>query len=169
MEEIVNRVSKSKLVTIDLEDYLQDSAEVVGIDISDQLHMGIVLKESEFREFIKEKDWGQYKGKAVAIYCSTDAIIPTWTYMLLAIALSPYAVKVFFGREEKLREALLEEAIDAIRVEEYRDAKVVIKGCSVQAVPVSAYVKLTEKLTPVVKSIMYGEPCSTVPLYKAGK
>lgn len=168
MEEIVNRVAKSSLITIDLEE-MHPEGEQVLYDIKDNLWQGIALKEKDFRQFVKENDWSVYQDKYVAIYCSEDAIVPTWAYMLLATAITPHAKKVVYGDMSTLQTILFEDAINKIDAEEYRDARIVIKGCSKKAVPISAYVKLTEKLHPVVKSMMFGEACSSVPLYKQAR
>lgn len=166
--DIVNRVANSGLVTLDLEAYYHPGERVV-YDLKDNLYMGLILKEKEFRAFLKEHDWRQYTGKNVAITCTEDAIVPTWAYMLLTLQLQPYAHTVVFGTLADLEEKLYFDAIAAINPEAYRDARVVIKGCSKVAVPTSAYVEITRKLTPVVQSILFGEPCSTVPLYKRPK
>lgn len=128
--------------------------------------MGLILKEKDFREFIKEHDWSQYEGKNVAITCTADAIVPTWAYMLLATRIEPYANLLVFGDLKDLEDALFRDALAKIDLSKYQDERVVIKGCGDIPVPTSAYVEITRKLRPVVKSIMYGEPCSTVPLYK---
>lgn len=165
MDAIINKVSQSGILTIDLEEYYDDSPRAV-IDIKDNLYMGLMLKESEFRDFIKQNNWEAYQGKHVAIICSADAIVPTWAYMLIASRLSGIAKSFVFGTPEMLEFRLIKDKIDQINPEDFRDKRIVIKGCSKKPVPVSAYVYLSEKLLPVVKSIMYGEPCSTVPVYK---
>jgi hypothetical protein len=167
-EQIVNRVANSGLMTFDLEEYYQPGPRVL-IDIKDQLFQGLILKEKDFRDYIKAHDWKQYEGAYVAITCSVDAIVPTWAYMLLAIALEPYAKRVFFGSAEALEVALYQERLAQIDWQVFKDAKVVIKGCSKVAVPVAAYVEATNKLRPFAASLMFGEPCSTVPLYKRPK
>ena len=164
-EEIVNRVAKSSLITINLEE-LYPEGERVSYDIANDLWQGIALKEKDFREFIKENDWSRYQDKFVAIFCSVDAIVPTWAYMLLATKIAPFAKKVVFGKLEELETILFEEALSNINPSEYLDARIVIKGCSDREVPTSAYVKLVELLQPYAKVLMYGEPCSTVPLWK---
>lgn len=164
-ETIINKVQQSGLITIDLEDYFH-AGEKVLFDIKHYLYEGIILKEKDFRAFLKEHNWEQYKDKNVAITCSVDAIIPTWAYMLLASKLQPHAHLVVFGTLKDLHAKIFSEAIVHINVADYTQAKVVIKGCGKLEVPVSAYVELTNKLLPVVSSIMYGEPCSTVPVYK---
>lgn len=167
-KEIVNRVAASSLITFDLED-LYPPGERILFDIKDQLFQGLVLKEKDFRDFIKVNDWRQYKNKFVAIHCSTDAIVPTWAYMLLAIALEPFAARVFFGTLEDFESELFQQVLSRVDWEQYRNAKVVIKGCSKINVPISAYVEATTKLKPLVSSLMFGEPCSTVPLFKKSK
>lgn len=165
---IINKVAGSGLVTLDLED-LYPKGERVLYDLKENLFMGMILKEKDFREFIKIHDWQQYQNKFVAITCSEDVIIPTWAYMLLATKLQPYAGKIVFGNLETLESILFDEAIDKINIEEFRDARVVVKGCSKVPVPASAYVHITNLLMPAAQSIMFGEPCSTVPLYKRPK
>lgn len=165
---IINRVANSPLVTFDLEQIYRPGARVL-IDIKDQLYQELILKEKDFRDFVKNQDWSAYKDQYVAITCSTDAIVPTWAYMLLAVALQPYAAKTVFGDLETLEQALFQEALAAIDWEQYRNAKVVVKGCSKMAVPVQAYVETINRLRPLAASIMYGEPCSTVPLFKKPK
>ncbi|MFC5410642.1 DUF2480 family protein [Larkinella bovis] len=167
-ELIVNRVAKSGLVSLDLEDYYHPGERVV-YDLKDNLFMGLILKEKDFREFIKTHDWSQYAGKNVAVTCSEDAIVPTWAYMLLTIQLEPHAHTVVFGSLQDLEEKLYFDAINRINIDDYRDARVVVKGCSNVPVPTAAYVEITRRLRPVAQSIMFGEPCSTVPLYKRPK
>ena len=164
-ETIVNRVASSGLVTLDLEDYYHRGERVI-YDLKDNLFMGLILKEKDFRAFLKEHDWTQYAGKNVAITCTEDAIVPTWAYMLLTLQLQPYANTVVYGTLDDLAEKLYFDAIATVNVETYRGAKVVVKGCSKVPVPTAAYVELTRLLAPVVQSLLYGEPCSTVPLYK---
>ncbi|MBC7893382.1 MAG: DUF2480 family protein [Sphingobacteriaceae bacterium] len=166
--EIINRVASSGLVTLDLEE-LYHPGERVVYDLKDNLFMGLILKEKDFREFLKIHDWTQYAGKNVAIICSEDAIVPTWAYMLLAVQLEPYAHTFIFGDLRALEEKLFLEALEHIDSETYRDARVVVKGCSKVSVPTAAYVELTRLLRPVVQSLLFGEPCSTVPLYKRAK
>lgn len=164
-ELIVNKVAKSGLITLDLEDYYH-TGERVLYDLKDNLFMGLILKEKDFREFLKSHDWSQYSGKNVAVVCSEDAIVPTWAYMLLTLHLQPYAHTVVFGDMAALNDKLYYEAIARINPEDYRGARVVVKGCSKHPVPTAAYVEITRLLQPVVQSLMFGEPCSTVPLYK---
>lgn len=162
---IVNKVSNSALVTFDLEEYYQPGDRVV-LDIADQLYEGLILREKDFRDFIKRNDWSRFQGKFVAVTCSADAIVPTWAYMLVAIALEPYAGRVVFGSLEALEEQLFGDRLTAIDWSRFQGAKVVIKGCSKVNVPVSVYVEATSRIKKVAASIMYGEPCSTVPLFK---
>lgn len=164
-KEIVNRVATSGLKSFDLE-ALYRPGERVAIDIRDQLYEGLVLREKDFRSWIKEHPWADYAGKFVAVGCSSDAIVPTWAFMLLGVALGPFAEKVVYGGLEDLERVLFHEALGRVDWEAYRDAKVVVKGCSREHVPVEAYVEVVTRLRPFAASIMYGEPCSTVPLYK---
>lgn len=167
-DAIINRVASSSLVTFDLEQLVQPGRRVL-IDIKDQLYEGLLLKEKEFRAYIKNENWPQYANSFVSITCSSDAIVPTWAFMLLAIALRPHAKKVVFGTLDNMEEVLFREAMDAVNWNDFKDAKVVIKGCSKVHVPVSIYVEAINRLQPIASSIMYGEPCSTVPLYKRPK
>lgn len=164
-DQIVNKVSNSSLITFDLEEYYQ-SGERVLIDITDQLYEGIILKEKDFRSFIKTYDWSAYQNKFVAITCSADAIIPTWAYMLISIALKPFAKNVVFGTLSDLEIEIFRKALQNVDWSAYKNAKVVVKGCSKVDVPASIYVEATNQLMNYVGSLMFGEPCSTVPLYK---
>ncbi|MBD0399895.1 DUF2480 family protein [Flammeovirga sp. EKP202] len=165
MDEIVNRVAQSALISFDLED-IRAKGERVLIDIKEQLFQGLILREKDFRAFIKEHDWSQYQDKHVAITCSEDVVIPTWAYMLLTTRLEKYASTIVFGDLSRLEEKLFEKAIAELDTDQFIDKPVVVKGCSKEDVPVTAYVDITEKLRPIAKTIMYGEPCSTVPIYK---
>jgi hypothetical protein len=162
---IVNRVSSSQLISFDLEE-LYTPGERFLFDIKPLLFQQLVLKEKDFRAFIKSHDWSQYEKKYVAITCSADAVVPTWAYMLLGSALQPYAAVVIFGSLLDLEISLFKQALDKIDWEKYSNAKVVIKGCSKMEVPVSAYVEATNRLRAIASSIMFGEPCSTVPVFK---
>ena len=164
-KEIINRVSNSSLITFDLEEYYQPGERVL-IDIKNQLVEGLILKEKDFREFIKNHDWSSYQNKFVAITCSADAIIPTWAFMLVAIAVRPYASVVEFGTLENLEEKLFRTSLSTIDWNQFRNAKVVVKGCSKVNVPASVYVLAAAQLQPIASSLMFGEACSTVPLYK---
>jgi hypothetical protein len=163
--EIENKVLNSGLITLDLET-LYHPGERVLFDIKPLLFREMILKEKDFREYIKTHDWTQYQGKNIAFICSTDAIVPTWAYMLLAKAIQPYANRYVFGDFQSLESTLFYDAISKIDIEELIDKRVIVKGCSDVNVPVSAYVEITNRLLPVVKSIMYGEACSNVPIYK---
>lgn len=164
-EEITNKVAQSGLVTIDLEEFYC-SGERVLLDIKENLFQEMILREKDFREFLKNENWEKYNDKFVAITCSVDAIVPTWAYMLLSIHLEPFAKKIVLGSLETLETIIYNEKLKELDLEKFRDARVVIKGCGKLDVPKSAYVELTNLLRPIAKSIMYGEPCSTVPLYK---
>ena len=167
-EEIINRVAQSSLISLNLEDYY-DHHERVVYDIKDNLFQGLILREKDFRAFVKAHDWSQYQDKNVAIVCTADAIVPTWAYMLLALQLEPYAHHFVFGDLEALEQSLFQQILAKIDVEEFRDKKIVVKGCGDLPIPEYAYVELTRLLRPVVATMMYGEPCSTVPLYKKRK
>jgi hypothetical protein len=164
-ENIVNKVASSGLITLNLEEYYHTGERLV-YDIKDNLFHGLMLREKDFREFIKTHDWTAYTGKNVAIICSADAIVPTWAYMLLSNRLSPYANEVVFGGLETLEAVLFTKALSKIDIQSYADERVVVKGCADIDIPVFAYVEITRQLSKVAKSIMYGEPCSTVPIYK---
>jgi hypothetical protein len=167
-DQLINKVAQSGIVSLDLEEFYP-AGERVLFDIKDLLFQGLILKEKDFREFIKNENWSAYKDKYVAIICSADAIVPTWAYMLLATHLEPFAKKVVFGNLEVLETVLFDEVLSKLNPNDYKDARIVIKGCGKLPVPIAAYVELTRILRPVAKSIMYGEPCSTVPLYKKAK
>jgi len=164
-EQIVNRVASSPLMTIDLED-IYDGAERVAYDISQNLYEGLILREQEFRAFIKAHDWSQYEGKNVRVYASTDAIIPTWAFMLLVAKLEPVANFVMIGPEEAFELALFNRKFDALDWSQFDDKPVVVKGCGELAISETIFGELTRRLVPRVKSLMFGEPCSTVPVYK---
>lgn len=165
MEEIVNRVAESGIKTIDLEK-LKPSGIRSEIDLKDLLFQELVLRENDFRQFIKDTDWSRYRDHFVNVSCSADAIIPNWAYMLIASNLSAVAKKVVFGNKKDLEKQLLLNVIDNLDLSLYTDERVIIKGCSDEAIAEEAYLNLTLRLTPVVKSLMFGEPCSAVPVYK---
>lgn len=167
-EEIINRVANSKLKTFDLEE-IYPKGERVLFDIKDWLFQELILKERDFRVFVKNHDWSQYKNAFVAITCSADAIIPSWAYMLIASEATVFANKVVIGNLETLETAIYQELISFLDYSEFVDAPVIIKGCADKPIPNSAYAFLIEKLQPIAKSIMFGEACSTVPLYKSRK
>lgn len=163
--EIVNRVANSALQVFDLEDYYQEGPRV-ALDISGWLLEGFVLREKDFRESLKNHNWSQYSGAFVALYCSTDAIVPAWAYMLVTTYLLPVAKKVAQGTTAQLDVLLYQELLDGLDYTPYEGKPVIIKGCSRKPVPQEAYVLATQKLQPVAKSLMFGEACSSVPLYK---
>jgi hypothetical protein len=164
-ENFVNKVAQSGLITLDPASFYPQGERVI-YDIKDNLFQGLILREKDVREFVKAHDWAQYKGKNVGITCTADAIVPAWAYMLLANRLAPYALEVVFGDAEVLETVLFMKGMANINLEQYRDQRIVLKGCGDTPVPVSAYVELTKMLTPIAKSLMFGEPCSTVPIYK---
>lgn len=164
-ETIVNKVAQSGLVTVDLARFAPQGARVL-YDIKDNLFHGLILREKDFREFVKTHDWSQYTDQYVAITCTADAIVPTWAYMLLANRLEPYVKDMAFGDLSTLETVLYERALAKLDMEAYRDQRVVVKGCGDIDVPESAFVNFTAKLSKVAKSILYGEPCSTVPVFK---
>lgn len=165
-EEIINKVKSSPLVTLDLEDILDKTTKRFSIDLKDHLFQGLVLKEKDFREFIKTHDWSVYHNAFVNIWCSSDAIIPNWAYMLLVSKLSPLAGLIVYGNPDEMEKEVLRLNIQKIDQREYENAKVVIKGCSELSHPEFAFTEITKHLMPVVSSLMFGEPCSTVPIYK---
>ena len=164
-DEIINRVANSKLVTLDLEDFYPKGKRVL-FDIKDWLFEGFVLREKDFRKHVAEYDWSQYQDSYVALICSTDAIIPGWAYMLISIELEPYAKHIVIGDLETLETAIYQDIITNLDISTYKNSPIIIKGCSKKPVPQNAYIMLANKLKPVAKSIMYGEACSSVPLYK---
>lgn len=166
--EIINRVANSKLITFNLEDFYPEG-ERVSIDISQWLMEGIVLREKDFRNDIKAHDWSQYEGSFVNLYCSTDAIIPGWAYMFVSLQLAPYAKKTIVGSSETLESILFAEILQNLDISEYTDKPIIIKGCANKPIPQNAYVLLAQRLQEVAKSVMYGEACSSVPLYKRKK
>lgn len=168
MSEIVNRVANSPIVTINLEDYYRSEERVV-FDLKDYLFQELILKEKDFREALKNLDWEVYKGKLVAVTCSADAIVPNWAYILVGTYLGKIGVEYVVGGRDVLEQHLFEKALSKINPEIFRDKPVVIKGCSKYPVPLFAYGRIVSLVQPFAKSIMYGEPCSTVPLYKAPK
>ncbi len=164
-EQFVNKVAESGLITIDLEKYIPKGENMV-FDLKEYLFMEMILKEKDFRASLKETDWEKFKEKNVAIVCSADAIIPVWAYMLVVSYLQPVAKEIIMGDEQELKKKLFLQNIDAININEFADKRIVIKGCGETPIADFAYMEITKRLLPVVKSIMYGEPCSTVPVYK---
>ena len=168
METILNKVAESGIVTLDLAHYIPKN-EVVAFDLKPFLYMEMILKEKDYRAALQTHDWAQYTGKHVAVTCTADAIVPVWAYMLAAVYLEPLAASIAFSTPAELEQALMLQRIKEIDTTEYADKRVVIKGCGDEPVPDAAYVAITVRLRPVAKSLMYGEPCSTVPIYKAPK
>jgi len=168
MNEIVNRVASSALVSIDLDEFHTPGDRAL-IDLKDNLYQSLILREKDFRDFIKTHNWSNYQNKHVAITCTAEAIIPFWAYMLVTASLQPYAKTIVVGSLEQLEDHLFQQSFDAHNWSQYQNAKVVIKGCSKVQVPPAAFARVTAILRPLVSSIMYGEPCSTVPVYKKSK
>lgn len=166
MSEIVNKVAQSGIVTLDLSAYIPQEEHVMEFDMKPYLFREMILREKDFRASMKELDWSVYQNKYVAIFCSADAIIPMWAYMLVTSYLQEVSAYSYFGTVSELIKNRLTENINKIDVSEYDDKRVVLKGCGDKSIPEMAYIAATEKLKPVVKSLMYGEPCSTVPIYK---
>ena len=164
-ETIVNKVAESGLITLDLEEYYPKE-EIVVFDLKAHLFMGLILKEKDFRAALQNIDWSQYQSKNVALTCSADAIIPMWAYMLVASYLRPFANEIIFGNKETVISTLILKNLSKINGEEFTDKRIVVKGCGDVQIPESAYIEIINKLRPYAKSIMYGEPCSTVPIYK---
>lgn len=162
---IVNKVALSGLITFDLAT-LAPTGERVLFDIKDQLFHGLILREKDFREFVKANDWSQYQDKNVAITCSADAIIPTWAYMLLSNRLEPYAKEIIFGDLNVLETILYEKSLETLDMSQFQDQRIMVKGCGDIKIPESAFITFTRKLSKVAKSIMYGEACSSVPIFK---
>jgi len=165
-DTIVNKVAESGLITLDLET-LYPTQEILAFDLKDYLFMGLILKEKNFRTALQQIDWSAYKDKCVAIYCSADAIIPLWAYMLVTSYLQPQASQLFSGTPEELKKNLFIQNIKTLNTDQFEGARVVVKGCGDIEIGEYAFVEITNLLQPVVKSLMYGEPCSTVPVFKA--
>jgi Protein of unknown function (DUF2480) len=165
MEEIINKVANSVLEVFDLEDYYVEGVRT-KIDISQWLYEGFILKEKDFREALKNHDWEQYNNNLIVIYCSSDAIIPAWATILVASYLAPIAKKTIVGNLIDLETSLYQEVLQKIDYSIYQDKPIIIKGCSKKPVPESAYITAIQKLMPFARSIMYGEACSAVPLFK---
>jgi len=166
MEPIVNKIAQSGLITLDLEQLLPKDLPIEPFDLKPFLFREMILKEKDFREALAAFDWSTYKDKAVAVFCSADAIIPAWAFMLVASYLAPMTQSVFSGTPEAFKEKMLSEAIENLNITQYADQKIILKGCGTDPVPATAYLAMSLRLQPIVKSLMYGEPCSTVPVYK---
>ncbi|CAL2087972.1 DUF2480 family protein [Tenacibaculum dicentrarchi] len=163
--QIINKVANSQLITIDLEDFYPKGNRIV-FDIKDWLYEELILREKDFREQVKNHNWSQYQGDYIALSCSVDAIIPSWAYLLLTTKLTEFAKKVVVGNLELLETVLFNDIITNLNTTEYQDKRLIIKGCSNKSIPQSAYTLLVSKIQPICKSIMFGEACSTVPLFK---
>lgn len=166
MEEIVNKVAQSGLVTLDLKTFLPEKDTILVFDIKQFLFRELLLREKDFREAMKNFDWSLYQGAHVAVVCSSDAIVPMWSYMLIGNYLEGVAAGFTFADTDTYRKALLLKRIETLDVQPYIDGRIIIKGCGDESIPPAAFLAITEKLKPVVKTLMYGEPCSTVPIYK---
>jgi hypothetical protein len=164
-ETIINKVAESGIISFDLEAFYPKE-EIKVFDLKEYLFMGLILKEKDFRAALQTTDWEQYANKYVGITCTADAIIPMWAYMLVSSYLQPVAKEVFLGDEKKIVETVLIKNLSIVDAQEFADKRIVVKGCGELQIPEAAYVAITNKLRPVAKSIMYGEPCSTVPIYK---
>lgn len=164
-EAIPNKIANSGLITLSLEDFYP-SGERKHLDIAPWLYEGLILKEKDFRQHIKEHDWTQYQDAYVSVDCSTDAIIPQWTYMLLGSMLQPYAKKTVYGNASQLESILMEEAFNSFDFSKYESERIILKGCGDLPIPPHAFLSFVERLKPHAKSIMFGEACSTVPIYK---
>jgi len=164
-QPLVNRVANSSLITINLEDYFPSQA-IHEFDLKDYLFQGLILKEKEFRTALKEHDWSKYENSHLAVFCSTDAIVPIWAYMLVSTSARPFTSSIFEGTPAELMKKLYVQALDQLSYQQYQDQRIVIKGCSDKPVPAAAYLDIAARLQPYAQSIMYGEPCSTVPIFK---
>jgi hypothetical protein len=164
-DNLINKVAQSGLITLDLEDFFPKE-EIVAFDLKDFLFRGLILKEKEFREALKQYEWSTYENKTTAVFCSTDAILPQWAFMLVASYLSAQTNKIYFGSKENVEYNLFLQNIKNTDENKYKDERVIIKGCGTKTVTGEAYLEITKKLQPVVKSLMFGEACSTVPIYK---
>lgn len=168
MDEIINKVEKSGLISLDLEDFYPKEPRML-FDLKDYLYEGLVLREKEFRENLSKLDWKMYENAYVAVTCTSDAIVPSWSYLLIANYLTGVAKLISFGTIEDLERDIFTEIIDKMDVDSYKDKKIIIKGCSRKPVPQNAYLQLIQKLKPIASSLMFGEACSTVPIFKKKK
>lgn len=168
MDEIINKVEKSGLITLDLEDFYPKEPRML-FDLKDYLYEGLVLREKEFRKNLSKSDWKMYENAYVAVTCTSDAIVPSWSYLLIANYLTGVAKLISFGTLEDLERDIFTEIIDKMDVDSYKDKKIIIKGCSRKPVPQNAYLQLIQKLKPIASSLMFGEACSTVPIFKKKK
>ncbi len=163
---LVNKVAQKALITIDLEEFFPREDAIAAIDLKEYLFKGLILKEADFRETVKNTDWAQYKGKYVVLHCSTNAIVPMWAYMVLSAELAGHAIDVACSSPEHAAEIFLYRKIASLDMEEFKDKRIVVKGCGERQVPEAAYVQITQQLSKVARVVMYGEPCSTVPVFK---
>lgn len=166
MEAIVNKIAQSGLTTIDLESFLPKDFEIVPFDLKSFLFKEMILKEKDFRNALSTLDWKSFEGKYVAVFCSVDAIIPAWAYMLVAVYLAPFVQQVYTGQPNEWKEQLLLEAIEKTDISLFENGKIILKGCGTNPIPEAAFVAMSLRLQPIVKSLMFGEPCSTVPVFK---
>ncbi len=163
---LVNKVAQKALITLDLEEYFPKPEDLALIDLKDYLFKGLILREADFREAVKNTDWSQYKSKYVALHCTTNAIIPMWAYMVLSAELAPYAVDIAFSNTEQAAEIFLLHNVAKLDAEQFKGQRVVVKGCGDRKVPEAAFVQITQQLANIARAVMYGEPCSTVPVFK---
>ena len=166
VKPIVNRVAQSGLITLDLEDYFPKAEEIDAIDLKEFLFKELILREAEFREMVKNTDWGKYEGRYVVLYCSSNAIIPMWAYMVLSAQLSVYAKDVACSSVEHAPEIFLYRNIAKLNIDDFKNQRVIVKGCGDRQIPEAAFVQIAEQLSKVVRSLMYGEACSSVPVFK---
>lgn len=166
VKPIVNRVEQSGLITLDLENYFPSPEEIVAIDLKKFLFKELILREAEFRDVVKNSDWKKYEGKYVVLYCSTNAIIPMWAYMVLSAQLTPVVKDVACSSPEHAAEIFLYRNIAKLNMEDFKNQRVIVKGCGDRKIPEAAFVQIAEQLTRVVRSLMYGEACSSVPVFK---
>lgn len=166
MEAIVNKIAQSGLTTIDLESFLPKGFEITPFDLKPFLFREMILKEKDFRQALSELNWNQFEGKNIAVFSSADAIIPAWAYMLVAVHLEPIAAKIYAGQPNAWTEQLLLASIEKSDISQFKNGKIILKGCGTKPIPESAFVAMSLRLRPIVKSLMYGEACSTVPVYK---
>ena len=164
--DLVNKVAQSGIVSFDLEEYFPETDDIISFDLKDYLFKGLILREKDFRDALGLINWETYSGKYLAVFCSADAIIPNWAYMLIAANAQPFTTEIIMGNPEEAIKRIYSEKLSNLDIEQYRDQRIVIKGCGDKPVPVDAYLEITKLLRPVAKSIMYGEPCSTVPVFK---
>jgi hypothetical protein len=163
---LVNKVAQKALITLDLEQYFPKDEEIVFVDLKDFLFKGLILREADFRESVKNTDWSQYKNKYVALYCSSDAIIPMWAYMVLSAEIAVHAGDVICSKPEQATNTFLLHNLAKLDMEQFKGQRVVVKGCGDRQVPDAAFVQITQQLTNIARAVMYGEPCSTVPVFK---